>query len=489
MNRQRIRYNIVQNLIFSILPVGLFLVTVPIYIHLVGTERYGILSLVWVLAGYVGFMNFGSGDALIRGIAEMSEAEADAREQVVWSGIWTTLCLGSVAAVIVWLVGEAAIIRSIHTTPQIVGEIHRSIPWVMLSVVSSFVYSAISGVTEGLERFIVVNVARLIEGILAALLPLGLAMLAGPRLDWLVAMTVLASLLPSIGLMVYLATHLPLTRIHRPRWSDSVNLLRFGGWLTVTSVVGPIMTTLDRFVVGAVLGPTAVSHYVVPQGMVGRFAALPAAIGRTLFPRLASLSQTGGAKALSGRAIRAVGAVMAPLVCGAIMLVAPFLTWWIGADFAAKAAPVARILLFAMFFNSVALIPFNHMRGTGDARTPALIHLAELVPFLVLAWACIHAFGIVGAALAWSVRTIADFVLMCMLAKLDSADVLSLWPLVVLLVLSVCGAAVPASGYVVFAAAVALGSAAAFMGCLVSSELRELARKLLPRGGALSRLP
>ncbi|MDB5831764.1 MAG: polysaccharide biosynthesis protein, partial [Caballeronia sp.] len=37
--------------------------TVPAYIHLVGVERYGVISLVWTLIGYFGILDLGMGMA------------------------------------------------------------------------------------------------------------------------------------------------------------------------------------------------------------------------------------------------------------------------------------------------------------------------------------------------------------------------------------------------------------------------------------------
>lgn len=48
--------NFFFNLIGMALPIVSSLVTVPIYIHHMGVERYGVLSVVWILLGYLGLV-------------------------------------------------------------------------------------------------------------------------------------------------------------------------------------------------------------------------------------------------------------------------------------------------------------------------------------------------------------------------------------------------------------------------------------------------
>ena len=69
----------------------------------------------------------------------------------------------------------------------------------------------------------------------------------------------------------------------------SGRLLRFGGWLTLSNIVSPLLTYLDRFLVGGMLSAAAITYYVTPYEIAGRVLVVPAALAGVLFPAMSRL--------------------------------------------------------------------------------------------------------------------------------------------------------------------------------------------------------
>src|SRR5258708_5839269 len=88
-------------------------------------------------------------------------------------------------------------------------------------------------------------------------------------------------------------------------WGEARKLLGYGGWMFATQVIYPALASADQFVIGSVMGVAAVAHYAVPMSLVQRSAAIPVALGRTLFPRMSSLSGEA-AHALGTRALSTI---------------------------------------------------------------------------------------------------------------------------------------------------------------------------------------
>jgi O-antigen/teichoic acid export membrane protein len=100
-----------------------------------------------------------------------------------------------------------------------------------------------------------------------------------------------------------------------------------------TSVVLTALASVDQFAIGSVMGVASVAHYGVPMSLVQRSSAIPMALGRTLFPRMSSLSGDA-AHALGTRALAIMAYGFAAICAPAIILSSTFFRYWISADFA-----------------------------------------------------------------------------------------------------------------------------------------------------------
>ena len=113
-----------------------------------------------------------------------------------------------------------------------------------------------------------------------------LATFAGPMLVIPFAPTLTAAVaVLVVGRALVLAAHVVALRrvqptlgaLHRPRVRHLRPLVTLGGWMTVSNVVSPLMSSLDRFVVGAVLSVQAVAYYATSYEAVTRLWSVSSA--------------------------------------------------------------------------------------------------------------------------------------------------------------------------------------------------------------------
>ncbi|CAE6774685.1 flippase [Paraburkholderia aspalathi] len=406
------------NFMGGILPMFVALVTTPIYLHHIGAARYGVLAIVWMVQGYFGFLDLGLSSATSNRIAQLGDAPHREREAVLWTAMILNAALG--------LVGGVALYALMHVLLAYfdMGEALRvellpALPYVACLVPLSNLIFVFNGALVGRERFGTLNAVTLPVTLMYQLVPLGAALVFGPNLRYLVFGTLAAGVaaLTVTGFAVWRV--FPLRLASGPRRDLVGQLFSYGAWISVTSLAQPLLETADRLMIGHALGPQAVTYYQVPFNLAARARLFPSVISRTLFPRLSALDAASGV-ALSSSAIRGLAAALTPMMVFGIFLMHPFLSLWVGQEFASRAASVGETILVGIWINSLAWIAACHLQATGRPGIVARLQAYEMLPFLALLWWMLQHFGVLGAALAWSARNLVDGVLVLHAARLDA---------------------------------------------------------------------
>src|SRR5262249_56223710 len=93
------------------------------------------------------------------------------------------------------------------------------------------------------------------------------------------------------------------------------------------------------------------------------------------------------------------------------------LAGWVGPEFADHGAPVLRILAIGVLCNGLAYVPSGFVQAVGRPDLAAKLHLAEVGPYALAVWLLARGFGIAGVAVAWTLRVLADLILLCWCAS------------------------------------------------------------------------
>ena len=406
------------NFVGGILPMFVALVTTPIYLHHIGAARYGVLAIVWMVQGYFGLLDLGLSSATSNRIAQLGDAPQREREAVLWTAMILNAALG--------LVGGVALYALMHVLLAYfdMGEALRvellpALPYVACLVPLSNLISVFNGALVGRERFGTLNAVTLPVTLMYQLVPLGAALVFGPNLRFLVFGTLVAGVAALTVTAFAVWRVFPLRLASGPRRELVGQLFSYGAWISVTSLAQPLLETADRLMIGHALGPQAVTYYQVPFNLAARARLFPSVIARTLFPRLSALDAASGV-ALSSSVIRGLAAALTPMMVFGIFLMHPFLSLWVGQEFASRAASVGETILVGIWINSLAWIAACHLQATGRPGIVARLQAYEMLPFLALLWWMLQHFGVLGAALAWSARNLLDGVLLLHAARLDA---------------------------------------------------------------------
>lgn len=405
-----IRRDTAYNLLGNGVPLLAAAATIPFTLSRLGDERFGILTLLWALIGYFGLFDLGVGRALTYEVSRASrDAAGEAISRSIQAGLVLTVLTGAAGSLLVLLLapGGGAWFK---ISPALRAEASAAFAIVALAIVPTTITSGLRGALEGLGRFAQSNVTRVALGTLMFVLPALSIALWGEALRpiaWcLVGARVLVLLYAVAQLWGRLAVRTGV------RLADVRPLFAYGGWVTASGVISPLMVYGDRFFVSMNLGAEILPVYAIPQEGLGRLLVIPAALAGALMPRMARAEDAAALEETYRRYSARVAWIMLGVCSAAALLAFPVLSVWISRAFAEQAIAVVLVLCVGVWLNSIAQLPATLLHAVGKPKVTALLHAAELVAYCVLVVAFSRWFGIVGAAIAWSLRVAVDLVLL-----------------------------------------------------------------------------
>lgn len=405
------------------MPLLMAALTVPHLIEKLGHERFGFLALAWGLIGYAGALDLGLGRALTQMVARLrGNGQLAAIPGVLATAGRITLITGLIGGIIIGIIAllaGGAWIKSENTSSY---EISISMLLLAVALPAQAMSATYRGLNEAFLSF---------KGISLLRAALGVVNFAGPyavslftiQLPWLISTLVLSRLLALIAyrhLAIECLKKDPKTR-RKATYSPSVarSLFSFGAWVTVSSVLSPILTQADRFMIAFIISASAVSTYVLPYEVVAQSLVVVGAITSVMFPGLSKLihEQPAFWRAYFKKWLVRVFLIMGA-VCFILALLLPvLLPLWIKKDLSPKSISIGQILCVGVFFNSLGAMFYALIHAKGRADITAKTHMIELPIFIGVLFFLINGFGVMGAAWAWAGRMAFDCFMLSWQAK------------------------------------------------------------------------
>lgn len=404
------------NLLGVTLPLLVGIIVLPLAIRGLGKEAFGVLSITWVVLGYFGLFDFGLSRATTKYVAEV--LGSDSQEQlrpIVGTAVAVSFGLGLIGSLALAILAPQLVRSVLKIPPALIRQSELSFLYLSFSLPLVLVSTTLRGTLEAAQRFDLVNLVLIPASVALFVVP-GLALPFHLSLSTVILLTVLSRTAAAGAYVVLCQKVFPsLKRWPSINWATLKRMLAFGGWVSVTNIVSPLLVYLDRVVIGSMISMTSVAYYSAPYEVLIRLRIFPAAIMATLFPEFSASSKQAASDRIERLFARALKYVFVAIGILALLLVAYaplLLRRWLGADFAVASLGVFRILAVGVLINSLAFIPFNLLQAVGRPNLPATFHLVELPLYLLMLWFLTLRFGIDGAAWAWTLRVSFDALLL-----------------------------------------------------------------------------
>lgn len=413
MSLRDIGRNSVWNLFGQVAPILLAILVIPRLIEALGHDRYGFLAIVWTVIGYVGIFDLGVGRAMTRVVAERLGANDRQGADAVAQTAMMFLFLVGIAVAAMFLLFAGTIVGLLGVPEEMREEGVNAVRILAIGVPFVMLTSGYRGCLEAYAKFPMLNMIRAGMGLFTYLAPLLAVSLISPRLEVMVSSVVVMRLVANqvhrwattreCGVVLHLRK-MEIARLKQ--------LVGLGGWMTVSNVIGPVMSDLDRLIIGTLVPVATVGYYATAFDVVNQVIMMPYAITSAAFPVIAGFQSQESARQLYAFVVKCVVVTVLPILVLVIGFAHPVLQFWLGAEFGGAAAPVAQIIAVGLFFNCLAQTPVMMIQTRGSPKWIAINHMIELPLFVLVLYLLTKEYGIIGTAIAWSLRaTIDAFVL------------------------------------------------------------------------------
>jgi O-antigen/teichoic acid export membrane protein len=403
--------NTLYNFIGRAAPLLVGIITIPLIIRGLGLDRFGLLSLAWTVLSYFSIFDLGLGRATTKFVAEaLGKKELIMIPHIVFSAVSVELIFGLLGAVMFCGITPFLVERVLNIPTILQAEAKQTFYILAFSIPIVFISSSFMGIFAAFQRFDLLNLIRIPSLSFIFIMPL-----VGLYLDYNLPKIMVLLLISRVAVLIaYFAISIKfidfLNVKKRLIKKTFKRLLAFGGWVTISNIISPILVNIDRFIIGSILTLSAVGYYTAPSEMITRLSLISSSLVMTIFPAFSFIGELDKERLaiLYTRTIKYLLLALGFIVILMILFADKILKIWLGRDFVVQSILVFQILAIGVLINSIARVPSSLLQGLGRPDITAKFHLLELPIHLLALWFFVRKFGIAGAAIAWTLRVTLD---------------------------------------------------------------------------------
>ena len=402
----------------QIAPLAVSLITTPFVIRMLGAESYGVLILVGLIPNYVGFLDFGMSIASTR-----FGSEAYGRGDLIGEAK---------------IVRTAAVLALLFSLPVAIGIFSFS-PWLLtfFNVPDGHHAEAVLALKFAAVTYILTILNSIFNTLQLTRLRMDLNTFigAGFRIVGLIATPFAVYYEGVAGAVFVLMAAAFLTavsniavsgRLNRHLFDLSIDraavrpMVRFGGALVISGIATMLLSNGEKAILSVKADVVSLAYYSVAFSLAAMMTMFTNSMVQSLLPAFSQLqeeSERNRLERLYSFGLRLNLIWMIPALSLLAVGAKSFFSIWAGDDFGRESTLPFYILLIGLAMNIIAYVPSVTLLAAGRTEVLAKLYWIELIPYLALVWFLTGHFGIVGTAMAWSIRVIGDLAAMFVLVR------------------------------------------------------------------------
>ncbi len=410
MNQKKV--GVLLSYVSEVIKILTSLLYTPIMLRLLGQSEYGLYQLVYSVVSYLGLLSFGFSSSYIR---YYSRYKADNDEEQIFrlNGMFMTVFI--VIAVIAMICGIVMVgnIEKIFSTGLSIEEYSTARVLMLLMVFNlslTFPNSVFNCITSAHEQFFFQRLLTVLQNLLNPFLTLPLLIMGYGSVGMVLITTVItvAKLIANIWFTF--------GRLHEKfifngfKLSLLMDIWTFTFFIFLNQIIDQINWSVDRFLLGRMIGTTAVAVYGLGGQINTMYVQLSSSISSVFVPKVNRIvSESDDNHALSLLFIR-IGRlqflVLSLVMTGFIFLGKPFMKLWGGAGYE-NSYYVAMWLIIPVTVPLIQNLGIEIQRAKNKHRMRSIVYFFIAIANVFLSIPLIKLFGPTGAAAGTAVALFA----------------------------------------------------------------------------------
>jgi len=413
----RLKTNILANLAGQGWSMLLQLILVPLYLHLLGIEAYGLVSIYVMLSATVQIFDLGFAQTLNRELARWNGSRDDPGElrdlvftieAVYYLLIALIVCVLLLALPFIW--SDALHARTVDKPTLL-----KAVGLMIAIIAMQWPVNLYQGGLMGLQQQLKANGIRIASSTFAGLGSLACLYFVSPTIVAFFSWQLLAAALTLATSAFLFRSQLP--RTDRPSHFRVAILKRIGRFsvglsgLTISAIV---LTQMDKWFLATILPLELFGYFALAWTAANALSLLTAPVFGAIYPRFSGLVVRAEREPLTALYHTATQAIAACIVPAALLM--SFFSYdvlfaWTGNRAVAQhAAPILKVLSIGTMLNSFVHMPYAWELAHGRTRVFLLTNWFAIPLAFPALWYLSTRWGGLGAAFIWVALNLSYFV-------------------------------------------------------------------------------
>jgi O-antigen/teichoic acid export membrane protein len=393
-------------------------VFVPVYIHVLGMEVFGLIALFTSIHVVLSLLDLGLSAAATRELARLSAYPASAGdsrqflrslELVYWS-------IGAVIALVLCVAAPSIAEHWITPEKLSLDEAGAALMLMGIALAARWPFTLYIGALVGLERQVLANTVRVTFELARSGGGAALLLWVAPTLEaflfWQVSVSAIASTVAAFATWRVLP---PADVAPRFEWDQLRRVWRYLAGVSGISVTVVILTQIDKLVLSKLLPLEVFGYYALAWAVANALTMLTAPVFSGYFPSFTrSVTKADGpsTRDLFRRGSQTMAAIIIPAGIVLAFFSREILTLWTqNGSLAAQSHLILSVLVLGSLLNGLMNIPYALMLAHGWTSLPFLANALAIVLVVPLVIVMASLWGALGAAFAWLALNLGHLVL------------------------------------------------------------------------------